>query len=194
MIICRKPITLYDVDVLGAVGVVVLSVAIWWLVVVPWQQTLRRHGETVAQRTAAQARLQADLAASEQFAEEMAQVERAVATQTALVPRSDSLSRLLSELTELAKESRLELLSVAPQPAISEGAYLVSDIQVSGRGQARDFVQFLDQMASNNPYQTLRGCSISRPANNPQATCDLTWTVRLYLLPQLAGVSDGGKP
>ena len=38
MIVCRKPWTLYDADLLGAAIVLALGLAAWWLEVVPWQR------------------------------------------------------------------------------------------------------------------------------------------------------------
>lgn len=194
MIVCKKPIPLYDVDVLGAVGVVVLALATWWLAAAPWQKTWQRHRDMVAKRNTAQARFQVDMAESERFGQELAHLEGVVAAQAAEVPRADALSQLLREMTDVAKQAQLELLNVVPQPATPDGPYQVSDIQVSGRGRSRDFIQFLDQLALGNPYQSLRLCSITRPGNATQPTCDLSWTVRLYLLPSAPDLGSGGKP
>jgi hypothetical protein len=96
-------------------------------------------------------------------------------------------------MTDLAKDAELELINVAPRPAVAEGAYLVSDIEVTSRGRSHDFIRFLDQLALGNPYQALRSCSITHLASSDRTTCDLTWTVRLYVLPSVASAA-GGRP
>jgi hypothetical protein len=48
-------------------------------------------------------------------------------------------------------------------------------------------------LAEANPYQALRTCSITRAANGSDPTCDLKWTLRLYLLPQEPSPARGGS-
>ena len=57
MIVCKKPCTLYDVDLLGAAGVLALGLAAWWLVVAPWQQMWHDYQALSTARAAAAARL-----------------------------------------------------------------------------------------------------------------------------------------
>ena len=52
MIICRKPWTIYDVDAVGAAGVVVFVLAAAWLVVGPWQRTWDSYRRLTGARTA----------------------------------------------------------------------------------------------------------------------------------------------
>jgi Tfp pilus assembly protein PilO len=193
VIIARKPWTIYDVDVLGAGGVLLLAAAAWWLAITPWQKTWAHSRELATQRTNLQAGLREDVAELEHFQRQLTQLEGVVAAQTAEVPRADSVSDLLRRMTDLAKDAELELINVAPRPATAEGAYLVSDIEVTGRGRSHDFIRFLDQLALGNPYQALRSCSITHPAGGDRTTCDLTWTVRLYVLPSVASTA-GGRP
>ena len=55
MIVCKKPCTLYDVDLLGAAGVLALGLAAWWLVVAPWQQMWHDYQALSTARAAAAA-------------------------------------------------------------------------------------------------------------------------------------------
>jgi Tfp pilus assembly protein PilO len=193
VIITRKPWTIYDVDLLGAATVIALAAAAWWLAVMPWQQTWARSRELAAQHAALQAGLRGDVTELERFQQQLKQLENTVTAQAAEVPRADSVSDLLRRMTDLAKDAELELINVAPRPATAQGAYLVSDIEVTGRGRSHDFIRFLDQLAQGNPYQALRACSITRPASGERSTCELVWTIRLYVLPSVAS-SSGGRP
>ena len=191
MIVCKKPWTLYDVDVAGMAGVVVLGLAAWWLVVAPWQRVWSDYRGLTGVRSVSQDALNKDMVELERFKQGLEQLEGVVATETRHVPRADSFSRLLEQMTGLAREASLELLNVAPQPATVSGAYVVSDVQVGGRGRSQDFIRFLDRLALENPCQSLQACSITRATKETQPTCELAWTVRLYLLPADAKKKGG---
>lgn len=183
MIVCKKPCTLYDVDLIGLVGLAALGLAAWWLVLAPWQTTWNRYRELAVKHLAAESKLQQEVLELKQFQERLAQIEGTVTSQAEEVPHAAWLSRLLRKMTDLAKEAELEVHSVAPQPAIREGEYLVNDIQLTGRGRSHGLIRFLDQLARENPYQSLRYCSITHSAGESDPTCELSLTVRLYLLP-----------
>ena len=191
MIVCRKPWTLYDVDVAGMAGVVVVGLVAWWLVVVPWQRVWNDYRGLTGVRSVSEDALHKDMVELERFERGLEQLEGVVAAQTRHVPRADSFSRLLKQMTDLAREASLELVNVAPQPATASGAYLVSDVQVGGRGRSQDFIRFLDRLALDNACQSLQACSITRATKETQPTCELTWTVRLYLLPADAEKKGG---
>lgn len=183
MIVCKKPITLHDVDLMGMAGLAALGLAAWWLVAAPWQQTWTNYGELAAKHRSIETQLQEDVVELERFQQGLAQLEQTLTSQAEKVPRAVSGSRLLREMTDVAKHAQLRILSVAPQPAKRDGDYVINDIQLTARGRSRDFIRFLDRLARDNPYQSLQHCSITRPAGRDEPTCELSWLVRLYLLP-----------
>lgn len=182
MIITRRPWTLFDVDVLGAAVVLLMGVAAWWSVWRPWRQTWADYRAAVVSRAAVTAKLEEEQLALREFEQNLAPLQDTIAAQFMRIPAVSSFSSLLRQLTDVAHEVHLELLSVEPQPMAAQGTYLVSDIQVGARGRSGDFVRFLDRLAQENPYQTLRLCSIQRPATAETPNCNLTWTIRMYLL------------
>jgi Tfp pilus assembly protein PilO len=199
MIICRKPWTLYDVDAAGATGVALLALGVAWFALSPWRGTWEEYRKLTAARTSVQDELRADTLKLAQFERGLTPLAGAVEAEAARVPSAGSFSQLLRRVTDLAKESQLELLNVAPQPTVSSGVYSVSDIQIGARGTSRDFIRFLDRLAQGNPYQSLQSCAISRAARETEpaaaANCELTWTVRLYLLPEgAAGPASAAPP
>ncbi len=184
MIVCRRPLALYDVDLLGAAGLLLLGAAGWWAVFAPWQRTWHECRTLGAERRAAEIRLQQELTELERFEKGRAWLASKVAAQAERVPGPAALPTLLQQMTELAHDAHLELVSVKPQTAAREGAYLVSDVQFAGRGQSRDFIRFLDRLAQQNPYQCVRTCAVRRPAQTAEPhPCELDWSVRLFLLP-----------
>lgn len=182
MIICRKPL-LYDVDLLGLAGLVLSGLAAWWFVVAPWQDTWARHAEMAARHAATESRLHTQFAALEQAQAALGRISACLAAETGKVPRAAALSALMQEMTDLARTSHLDLLSVAPQPAAREGSYVVTDIVVVARGRSHDLVAFLSRFAERNPHQALRKLSVTRPPGSTDEACELGWTVRLYTLP-----------
>lgn len=190
MIVCRKPLV-YDVDLLGLAGLVLTGLAAWWFVIAPWQRTWARHAELAARHTAAESRLQAEFAALEQAQEALGRITACVTAETGRVPRAAALSVLLGEMTDLARAARLELLSVAPQPAVREGSYAATDVVVVGRGCSRDFVRFLENFARQNPHQALRKFAVTRAPGSADELCELSWTVRLYTLPEPPASAPG---
>jgi Tfp pilus assembly protein PilO len=186
MIVCRKPCTLYDFDLLGATGLVVIALATWWAVVAPWRQMWSEYSRLAAVRDSTERALQKEVAALDRFEQGLAQLEDAVASEADDVPRSAAYAQLLKRMTDAALDARLDLLDVSPQPIVARGPYLVSDVKLGGRGRSQDFIRFLDRLAQENPYQALQACSLTRAAQpDAQGTplCELSWTVRLYLLP-----------
>jgi Tfp pilus assembly protein PilO len=191
MILCQRP-RLYDVDLMGLFGALILVAAGLWLALAPWQRTWSTYKRLATARAAAQERVHQEIVKLERFERGLAPLEDTVQTQATHVPTADSFSRLLGQMTDVARASNLELRNVAPQPAVPNGMYLVSDVLVGGRGQSQDFIRFLDRLAQENPYQMLRSCSIVRSPADTQATCELTYTLRLYLLPGTPATPDGG--
>jgi Tfp pilus assembly protein PilO len=191
MIICRRPLTIYAVDALGATFVVGLMALSYWFIWRPWQETWQGYRECTVQRGLAGQELKGELLNLERFEERLAGLEEVVLAQSARIPRSDALAGLLREMTETAAEAQVEILSVTPQPAVREGEYVVCDINVAGRSRSHDFVRFLDCMAARNPYQSLRDCAVRRSTGTADGLCDMNWTMRVYMLP-VAGPDDGG--
>jgi len=195
VIVCRKPCTLYDFDLLGVAGVVVAALAAWWVVVAPWRQMWNEYRGLVGVRERTERALQQETAALDRFEQGLAQLGDAVAAEADEVPRAAAYAQLLKRMTDAALDAQLDLLNVSPQPVVARGPYLVSDVKLGGRGRSQDFIRYLDRLAQENPYQALQTCALTRAASPgaPAAPlCDLSWTVRLYLLPAGSSESTGG--
>jgi Tfp pilus assembly protein PilO len=191
VILCRKPFPIYHIDAVGVLGLLALMLAGWWLALAPWRQTCASCRELGQRRATLESELQAQSEKLERAVEDLAWLQGVIDTQVVEEPRADSVPQLLREMTELAGEVQIELLSVVPQPAVPEGAYVVSDIQFTGRGRSPSFIRFLDRLAQQNPFQALTNCSLKRAAGAADETCDLSWTLRLYMLPATAGEGEG---
>lgn len=183
MIISRRPIPIFDVDLVGAATIAAVVAAGWWLVLQPLQQTWSDYGAVALEHRTVQEALQGEIAALEEFRRRVTQYEEVVADHADAVPNAGTVSDLLQEITDLAEASNLEVFTVRPARGTRQGAFTVSDVEVGGRGSSRNFVRFLDELAQRNPYQTLMRCTIRRLPESEGDACDLRWTTRLYLLP-----------
>jgi len=192
MIVCRRPWTIFDVDLMGLGALGAIVAAFWWLVLNPWQQTWNRYRDLSARRAMLEARLENQQRELERFEAGVAQIQAAVTAQAAQAPRAGAIAGLLRQLTNLAEQSHLELLSVTPHSTTHEGKYLVNEIEVAARGRSRDFIDYLDRLAQTMPGQTLVSCSITRSVGSTEPLCELVWALRLYLLPDRAVTRTGG--
>jgi len=189
MIVCRKP-KLYDVDVYGALAVLVLVAAGWFFAVEPWQRIWTSYQDLSVAHTDTAAAVREDMVILERHQRKLEELEQVVEAQVAEVPRWDAMPRLLREVTDIAARANLEVHNVVPLPAATQGPYMVSDVSVGGRGTSGDFVRFLDLLAEQNQFQSLQACRMTRHPGPSDAACDLTWTVRMYLLPEAGLVMD----
>lgn len=178
------------VDLIGAAVLLLMFLAGWWLVLAPWQATWREYRQLSALRSKAETELRRDMIELSRFTEDLAWLENVIAGESREVPRAGALPELLQAMTQVAEQAEVELLTVAPQPGEMEGDYWVTDIRLVGRAESRAFIRFLDQLAEQNPYQALRACSIRRPADDEEPVCNVAWTVRFYMLPD---VDQGGS-
>jgi Tfp pilus assembly protein PilO len=194
MIITRRPFAIYDVDLIGLAGVAALGVAAWFLAIAPWQSLAGDYRDLVTQRSVAQRALDNAQRQHDRFERDLPPLKKLVGEHAVDTPQASALPQLLSELTTLAQASGLEISTVAPAPVSAQGAYLVADVQVTGRGASQAFVRFLDELAQRNPYQTLRECSVHQSGATDEAVCDLAWTQRFFLLPPTVAVDVGGAP
>ncbi len=191
MIIMRRPRPIYDVDVAGSAALVALALAAWWLVARPCAATWEEYSRTVATRTTLAGRVDADSRALQRSGQELARLEQLVSTEAGQVPPVSAFSDQLRGMSAAAQEAGLRLMNVEPQAAQPSGPYTITDIKVDGRGVSRDFLRFLDRLATENPYQSLRAFSIRRTADSLDPACSPSWTTRFYLL---SGMELEGRP
>lgn len=192
MIVCKKPCTLYDVDLAGLSALTVLGLLTYFAVVVPIQthwdtyrdlSARQNFSETVLRQTGSQLRkVEADTA----------RLQATIATLARQVPQPGWLPQFLSRATVLAEGTQLEVFQVIPHAMQAVDECLVADVEMSGRGHSLDFIRFLDALGRENPYQSLRQFSITRREESDDGLCDLSWTIRLRMLPAASpGQTEG---
>lgn len=185
MILLRKPLTIYDVDLIGVLVLVALvGGACGW----PLTQ-LRAHRAAQAQLHVRLGNAQAAVHAAEsnlaQVQTDLDRMEAQVNGLIAEAPRVNDVAGALQRLTAAAKTANLTITQLTPRPIAAEDSYLVNDVDMVGSGSSRAFLAFLDQLARSAPYQSLEGFTVHRDSTSDNGDVRLTWTMRLYLLPDV---------
>jgi len=183
MIICRRPITVYDVDLAGFFSLGVIAALAYYLVAMPLQDRFGEYRTLSARQLTVEAMARQTGNRVRAVEAEVAQLNTTVAELIEQAPQTDSLPRFLNRATDLAERARLEVSQVVPQATRNEGEYIVADVQMSGRGRSIDFIKFLDTLAREDRYHTLQQFSITRSNDGQDERCALSWTLRLYMLP-----------
>lgn len=182
MIVCRRPVLIFDVDLIGAT----VCAALFGLGYLGGVQRVRADWESLgalrARAVAADRACQAVRARLSEAQRTAATLRAAIENRAAEVPGPEALSAFLSRVGVLAAESDLMVQQVAPQPMQVEGAYVVCEIRMSGSGRSLDFIRFLDRLARDSSYHVVRGFRITG-AGGQEPNCALSWTLRLYMLP-----------
>jgi hypothetical protein len=191
MIICKRPCTLYDVDVAGLGGLVLLAALAYFVIVVPMRAHWSTYRDLSAQHRSAEAVAQQTGNRVRQAGADIARLGDGVAALAERAPEPGSLPQFLSRATDLAEQAQLEVFQVLPHATRAVDEYLIADIEMSGCGRSLDFIGFLDALARENPYQSLQQFSITQPDGPDDGLCDLSWTIRLYMLPS---EPSGGDP
>ncbi len=182
MIVCRRPCTLYDVDVIALVALAAMALAAYFGVILP-------GGATTAQYRDLSAGIAGANAAADQTAErlhavnqEVEVLQSGVLNRARAAPKPGALTAFLQRVANLAIRYDLRIVQVLPQPARQVGGYLLSDVCFSGRGRSLALARLLDQLACENPHFSLQSFSIKGSPDPADPECELSWTLRLHML------------
>jgi hypothetical protein len=189
VILCQRPFRLYDVDAAGLAGLVVLAALGAWRLPAEWDRVTREYRQRGALYAGVEAQLRAELPAVAERETRVAEAVEALRARQAGVPTVHALPDLLRDLAELVRAADLELVRFTPQPVQREGVYDLCEIEFSARGSIVKLIGFLDRLAQRHAGHELRTCSVTRGGG---AACELSWKLRIYLLPPPAAKS--GEP
>jgi hypothetical protein len=183
MIVCKKPWTIYDVDLAGLSALTVLGLLTYFVVILPVRRHWDSYRDLSAQQQSSETVLRQTGNQLRRVEADVARLKAAIVSLAEQAPQPSSLPQFLSRTTILAEGMQLEVFQVIPHTIQTVDGCPVADIEMSGRGYSLDFIRFLDMLARENPYQSLRRFSITRLEQPEGGLCDLSWTVRLHMLP-----------
>lgn len=181
MILVRRP-TIFDVDVLGGVAVLVFVVVSWFGVAAPVRQEYAAARECSTAIAAAEASIRRAADRGRSLEAEIRRLQAGVEDRLHRAPTPSSVPSLLTRLTALADDAGIQVLQVAPQPARKLDRYSVADIQVTARGDVMGFARLVDRLRREYPHLSVTEYAVARAKGDADARCTVAWTIRLHLL------------
>ncbi len=194
MILCRKPCAIYDVDVIGFAALIVIALAAGFGVAYPASANTAEYRALSAEIAAAEAKMEQTNERLRLVNTEIDMLQSGVIDRTRAAPKTDALTPFLQRVASLAIECNLQITQVLPQPARQADGYLTGDIEFSGRGTSLSFARLLDLLSREIPYYSLQEFSIKSARGSTYAICELSWTLRLYMLKDQPVGDTGGRP
>lgn len=194
MIILRRPVLLYDVDLLGVVALVILALGAIAFVYLPVGDADRA---LAALKTELQVRQgQADITTHQLDGARRDNDRLAAAVETARrgAPDSSALTRFVSVLSLEAAACGIEITQVRPSGVEMQDGLLVGRLTVIGQGRGADFLRLLDALARENRHQAVADASMTKAPGIDGELCALTWTHQIRMLPDGPSSSEGTTP
>jgi hypothetical protein len=182
MIVARKPCTLYDVDVIGVTILTVIALAACFGVILPTGSNASAYRDVSARIVSANAVGDETGERLRNVMREIKMLQAGVAEHLDAAPKPGALTPFLQRVASLAVQCELRLAQVLPQPMKQADGYLTCDVSFSGQGRCLAFARLLDELSADNPYFSLQDFSIKASRNAAQPVCELSWTLRLYML------------
>jgi Tfp pilus assembly protein PilO len=193
VILIRRPCLVFDVDLIGAGGILVFIAAIGWLLIDPRlgnAQTIHDIHRELALSEPQRRDLVQELQATY---EDIASLRKAVAAHEGQAPHSNAVPQFISEVMAVAAADRIKILTISPGQIQTQPEYLYCDILVDAEGGSVDFIAFLTALAARNPHQSLHSFSLTRAPGPGPGPCRLNCTLRLYMLPDAGQKPAAGE-
>lgn len=115
------------------------------------------------------------------------------------LPNSAELPSLLNNLSELARESRLDILKFSPRPEVRKDFYAEIPVSIAVLGGYKDFIQFADRVSHLPRIVNLSDIMFSQPKRGGDGlmqvgvTCAATTFRFLEQAPQPVAQKGKGK-
>lgn len=193
MIVARRPITIFDVDLVGAGALAVLLLGGCFAIAAPAMRNRaechRIQGEIVAAQNET-ARVET---ARRKAEASLGRFRDSLVRRSARMLAADGLSPYLARLAACAEESGIEIIQLQPAAPQKSGPGQQCDVRVNARGGFAGFVHFLDLLRRETDCQRLIDVAITS-GGSPDGVCTLAFTVRLSLLPEPVAPSLAAGP
>lgn len=183
MVLCRRPIRVFDVDVVGLAGLALIGAAAYLLLIHGVRSDWRAFQDAAQQRTATERTVSGMHAVLRALDADITRIALVSKQAVGTAPRQGDIPAMLAQLADIAQRCGVDLGQVTPQPAVAGNGYWYVDVEVTGRGASGAFIALLDQFALLNQYHSIPRLSVQTDGVNG-GTCRLAWTLRLHVLPE----------
>lgn len=182
MILCRRPVRIYDVDLAGAGALLAIGLAGYVGVVRPAgadadQRRGLEHAVAAAGGEAESA--SARLKACEQDARSL---REGIARVASRVPRVRERAETFNALGDLAQRCGLVIEQLAPQAPERVGGRTTADGRFAGHGTLGALLAFLQALDRERPHYSVEELVLHVPELTDAPRGALSFTLRLYLL------------
>lgn len=195
MIVLRKPVRLFDVDLLGIGLTIILAAIAYGGVWRPWQATgLDRTARESAWRSRSSVLDQRRLE-REQLESEIAQLSETLHRCAQRTPQLDQWSQVVTAVLQAAQECGLAVRGATPDRPKPAGSASNAELSISGHGSAEALLRLLAMLAERWPAHEVLDYSIrdDDPTITDGATAEVALRLRFSLLPNPA-LAQGPRP
>lgn len=190
MILLRKPITIFDVDLIGAVMVGVVGVIAFVTVLVPSRSVSQIDQQLSVAVQATQDAIARSSNRLDRALESKQELARKVEARERTLPTPGDASDFPRQIAAAAENHGVTVQQLAPNPLRAAEQGLVCDVHVVARSGLSQFIAMLDELRGTCPHMQVREFAIARGPDATQPESTLSLTLRMYLSP----TSAGGKP
>lgn len=190
MILLRRPIPIFDVDLIGAVMIGIVAIIAYLTIYVPArsvaqvdQQLAVALHTTQAANTRSSDRLDRALAEQQDLALKVEARERNF-------PKASEASEFPRNIATAAEANGVTVQQLAPLPLRSTEQGTVFDVQVVARSGLAQFIGMLDDLRRKCPHMQVREFSVAHGSDTAATGSTLSLTLRIYL----SSAIPGGKP
>lgn len=183
MILIRRPLVIYDIDVVFALLSAASLVGAYMGVVIPAGQSAqarRTLWHELQSEQADIARLRNQIERDQTLTD---QIARGIERSTATIAHLSQLNEAVNALVDDAARAGVEFTTIVPERPSQTGERWSSLVQLSGAAEPNDFLRFLDALTRRHPHDAVEQFVIDRPPDAAESKCSLSMTIRIYLLP-----------
>lgn len=185
MILCRRPIKVYDCDVVGLLVVAGLGMATV-LAMLPLLSTQTQKAGLGAALAEARKGLHQSGETLRKIRRQANELEALESQQRGALVSANEMTTSLAGLAGKAAEFGLTLTEIAPQPASAAGELVAIDVRIAASGRAVDLMRLLHALQVEYPWVRLERLEI-HATEAAQEQCALSAVIRWFALPSAGG-------
>ncbi len=191
MIVLRKPVRIFDVDLLGVAAMLALVAAAYLVIVLPSHTQAEQRKKLGQQIEEVQHRVRSLEQELHRFNKLAGDLRALVNRRIAQAPSRSEINTILNRIMLEAEQTHLRIDSLEPEPPRRIDDGFVCDVNIAGRGHAPDVIAFLDALAAREPYHAILTLNLDRAAHSGDEACRVSIRVRLHLLPDEIRLAKG---
>lgn len=179
MIISQKP-KIFDVDLYGLAGALLLLALAWFLMLAPVQR--KRQAQIAHQDTLRQEKQTtlAELARLEQLARRQQSLAHALGQTPDIIAQSKPLPDVLVSFDQVAAHCRISLDDVCPGETLVQQYFNATSLALKLHGSFDGLCQFLQTLRDRMPYIRIASLNLTRDQKGETPTCKIDLTLHIF--------------